>query len=69
MYSKKIYAIFSSRYLVGIRAMYTVSSDNDDLLYDIVAQFDNEEKCKSVFKEIVHQIGFLRYNLIRVSDM
>lgn len=52
-----------------IRAMYPVPSNNDDLLYDIVAQFDNEEKCESVFKEIVHQIGFLRYNLIRVSDI
>lgn len=52
-----------------IIAMYPARSNNDDLLYDIVAQFDNEEKCESVFKEIVHQIGFLRYNLIRVSDI
>ena len=68
LYIQKIYRQYSQPdTLWEIRAMYPAVSE--DIVYDTIAQFDNEEKCNSVFRGIIYQISPLGFNLIRVSDI
>ena len=68
LYIQNIYRQYSQPDILWeIRAMYPAVSE--DIVYDTIAQFDSEEKCKSVFKEIIYQISPLGFNLIKVSDI
>ena len=66
LYIQTVYRQYSNT-LWEIRALYPTISN--DILFDKIAQFDNEEECESVFKEIIHQICDLKYNLIEVNDI
>lgn len=49
-----------------IRAMYTMVSD--DIVYDTVATFSNEEDCVKSFKELVRKICERKSSTIAVDN-